>query len=213
MSENKFEDLKLHNDLLKGVYLYGFKDPSLVQINGIKSILTNKDCIIQSQSGTGKTATYLLGILNKIKSNNMLQGIILAPTRELANQIFEVCTQLSKFISIKVSLCIGGSNTGDNKNNLSNCNLIIGTLGRIWYLVTSKFININYLNFFIIDEVDDIVNNKDIKLPHMGWNDVKPTIMNPLLYVLENDSLFYFLHSYYFSCNKFVTSIFAFVIK
>lgn len=45
------------------------------------------------------------------------------------------------------------------------------------------------------------------KLPHMGWNDVNPTIMNPLLYGLENDSLFYFLHSYYFSCNKFENSI------
>jgi superfamily II DNA/RNA helicase len=143
MNTSSFEELNLNKDLIRGVYLYGFKDPSQIQINGIKSISTSRDCIIQSQSGTGKTATYLLAVLNKIHNNNMLQGIIVAPTRELASQIYNVCTELSKFTNIKLALCVGGSNLNNNRVELYNINLIIGTVGRIWYLITSKIININ----------------------------------------------------------------------
>ena len=164
METNTFENLNLNKDLIRGVYLYGFRDPSQIQINGIKSISTSRDCIIQSQSGTGKTATYLLAILNKIQNNNMLQGIVIAPTRELANQIYNVSIELSKFTDIKIALCIGGTNSNNNRVELYNINLIIGTVGRIWYLITSKIINIINLTFFVLDEADDIVNNKDTKI-------------------------------------------------
>ena len=61
-----FDNLNLKKELLEGIYLYGFKKPSEIQINGIKAINSSKDCLLQSQSGTGKTCTYLLGILNKL---------------------------------------------------------------------------------------------------------------------------------------------------
>ena len=73
----KFEDLNLDPNLVKGIYLYGFKNPSKIQIEGIESINTGKDCLLQSQSGTGKTATYLLGVLNRIENNKKLQGLII----------------------------------------------------------------------------------------------------------------------------------------
>ena len=82
---NKFEDFNLNKDLLKGIYINGFNKPSEIQKKGISLILTGNDCIIQSQSGTGKTATYLISILNQIndtiKSN---QCIIIVPTKQLA---------------------------------------------------------------------------------------------------------------------------------
>jgi superfamily II DNA/RNA helicase len=59
MDKNDFETLDLNENLVKGIYLYGFTKPSKIQITGIKSINTGKDCVLQSQSGTGKTATYL----------------------------------------------------------------------------------------------------------------------------------------------------------
>ena len=62
-----FEGLNLSENLLKGVYLYGFTKPSSIQMNGIESINSGKDCLLQSQSGTGKTATYLLGVLNRLE--------------------------------------------------------------------------------------------------------------------------------------------------
>ena len=59
--------MNINTDILKGVYLYGFKQPSKIQVKGIQSINTGRDCILQSQSGTGKTGTYLLGVLNRIE--------------------------------------------------------------------------------------------------------------------------------------------------
>ena len=68
-SKKNFEGLNLNENLVKGIYLYGFTQPSPIQIKGIESINTGKDCLLQSQSGTGKTATYLLGVLNRIEIN------------------------------------------------------------------------------------------------------------------------------------------------
>ena len=65
-NKKNFEGLNLNEDLIKGIYLHGFTQPSPIQIKGIESINTGKDCLLQSQSGTGKTATYLLGVLNRI---------------------------------------------------------------------------------------------------------------------------------------------------
>lgn len=96
MEHTSFDGLNLNQSLLKGVYLYGFTKPSPIQIKGIESIGSSKDCLLQSQSGTGKTATYLLGVLNRLEENDKNQCIILSPTRELALQIFSVATELSK---------------------------------------------------------------------------------------------------------------------
>ena len=99
-----FSNLNLESNLLKGVYLYGFKKPSKIQVEGIKAINTGKDCILQSQSGTGKTATYLLGVLNRIEENDKTQGLIITPTRELSLQVHLVASEISKYTKIKRSI-------------------------------------------------------------------------------------------------------------
>ena len=150
MEENKkFEDLNLNPDLVKGIYLYGFKNPSKIQIKGIESINTGRDCLLQSQSGTGKTATYLLGVLNRIESNNKLQGMIILPTRELAEQVFNVARKIAKQTKIKIELCMGGHRI--NYSNLFKANLIIGTTGRIYHLLDEKKINFHSLKLCVLD--------------------------------------------------------------
>ena len=156
-SNVSFDDMNLKSSLLEGVYLYGFKEPSLIQIKGIKSLNTGKDCILQSQSGTGKTATYLLGVMNRIEENNKLQGIIITPTRELSEQVFNVAKQISKKTNYKICLCVGGTNIYHNKQNLKNSNLVIGTIGRIHHLIDENKINFHSLKFFVLDEADDIL--------------------------------------------------------
>lgn len=152
-----FEDLNLNNNLLKGIYLYGFNKPSLIQIKGINAINTKKDCLIQSQSGTGKTATYLLGIINRINNNNNCQGLIITPTRELTNQVYNVSIDLSKYCNYKIIKCIGGTNLNKNIYDLKNVNLVIGTLGRIHHLINENNININNLKFIVLDEADELL--------------------------------------------------------
>jgi superfamily II DNA/RNA helicase len=153
-----FNDLNLKEDLLKGVYLYGFTKPSKIQINGIQNISSGKDCMLQSQSGTGKTATYLLGVLNRIDSNeNKCQGIIITPTHELADQVYSVAIELSKFLGINIVKCIGGTDLNDNRDKIKTAHLIIGTNGRISHMIKEKRINLFSIKFIILDEADELL--------------------------------------------------------
>lgn len=155
-----FEDLNLSEELLKGVYLYGFTTPSKIQINGIKLINSGCDSIIQSQSGTGKTATYLLGVFNRVDSSkNICQGIILTPTRELALQIYDVATSLAKFTKYRIVQCIGGTDINKNKLEVKSAHILIGTLGRLYHMITDNRFNISGIKFMVLDEVDDLLYN------------------------------------------------------
>lgn len=88
---DSFDDLNLHKDLLRGIYAYGFEKPSPIQQKGILPLIKGKDTIAQAQSGTGKTATFAIGSLQKIDLKiKEVQALILAPTRELAQQIATV---------------------------------------------------------------------------------------------------------------------------
>jgi superfamily II DNA/RNA helicase len=158
MENNDFESLNLSEDLLKGIYLYGFTKPSKIQITGIKSITTGKDCILQSQSGTGKTATYLLGILNRIVIDEIkCQAIILTPTHELSEQVFNVANELAKYLNINIVKCVGGTNIYENRDILKNAQLIIGTIGRISHMIMEKRINYYTTKMIVLDEADVIL--------------------------------------------------------
>jgi superfamily II DNA/RNA helicase len=152
-----FDSLNLNENLLKGVYLHGFTQPSKIQIKGISSINTGRDCILQSQSGTGKTATYLLGVLNRLDSEKGCQGIIITPTRELASQVYDVASNLSKYTDYKIVKCMGGTDIQQNKQELREATIIIGTLGRIHHMINEKKINVHKLKFIVIDEADELL--------------------------------------------------------
>ena len=150
----------MNENLLKGIYLHGFTQASNIQIKGISSINTGKDCILQSQSGTGKTATYLLGILNRLDpSDKACQGIIITPTRELASQVFDVATNLSKYTNYKITKCTGGTDINQNRNELKTASIVVGTIGRIYHMINEKKINIHKLKFIVLDEADDILSD------------------------------------------------------
>lgn len=159
MEHTNFDELNINEDILKGVYLYGFKAPSKIQIQGIQSINTGTDCLLQSQSGTGKTATYLLGIFNRMEYNDKCQTVIITPTRELAAQVYKVALAISKYSKFKLALCIGGTNVSNNMYELKHTNLVIGTLGRINHMVHTKKIRTDDLKMLVIDEADNLLND------------------------------------------------------
>jgi len=159
MEKQTFESLNLNEALIKGVYLYGFNKPSAIQIKGIESINSGKDCLLQSQSGTGKTATYLLGLLNRLEENDKTQALIIAPTRELGDQIFTVAKALSNFTNLTMEKCVGGTNINDNKQKLKKTNLIIGTLGRIHHMIIEKIIHLHSMKILVMDEADELLSD------------------------------------------------------
>ena len=154
-----FDSLNLNENLLKGVYLHGFTQPSKIQIKGISSINTGRDCILQSQSGTGKTATYLLGVLNRLEPEEKVnQGLIITPTRELASQVYDVATNLSKYTEYKIAKCIGGTDVNQTRTDLKTTSIVVGTIGRIFHMITEKKINVHKLKFIVLDEADELLS-------------------------------------------------------
>ena len=103
---NKFEDMDLSRNILRGIFSYGYEIPSPIQSKAIPLLLKDQDVIAQSQSGTGKTAAFSISLLNLVENSNYLKGIILAPTRELATQIFSVISSIGSYTDINICLCI-----------------------------------------------------------------------------------------------------------
>ena len=100
-----FDDYDLKENLLRGIYSYGFEKPSAIQQRGIKPILDGRDTIGQAQSGTGKTATFVIGCLQRVDySLHRTQALILAPTRELANQIYKASLAFGDYLKIKSAI-------------------------------------------------------------------------------------------------------------
>ena len=155
-----FEDLGLKENLLRGIFANGFEKPSAIQQKAIMPIINGKDIIGQAQSGTGKTATYTIGMLQRIDENvNEIQAIILTHTRELAFQVNNVLGDLSKFMGINNSLCIGGTMIRDNISELlNNPHVVIGTPGRVLDMINKKALNTRNLKLLVIDEADEMLS-------------------------------------------------------
>ena len=112
---NRFSDMNLPENLLKGIYCYGFDKPSAIQQRAITALMTGNDLIAQSQSGTGKTGAFSIGLLARIKPNYQgLQGLILSPTRELAQQTNYVLKSLASNMNLKIEEFIGGTEVKEN---------------------------------------------------------------------------------------------------
>lgn len=150
---NNFDDMGLNDELKKGIFSYGWEKPSKIQEVGIKPVIEGKDCIIQAQSGTGKTGTFSISCLSMINKNiNKCQILCLSPTREIAEQTLNVMSELNKFMDIKITGVIGGKRL-DN-NTVKESQIIVGTPGRIFDLLKRNVIETNELKLFVIDEAD-----------------------------------------------------------
>jgi len=156
----KFEDLNLKKDLLRGIFACGFVHPSVIQQKGILPIIKGKDVIAQAQSGSGKTATFTIGILQNINPEELrIQAMVLVPTRELADQINGVIQTIGKFMNLKIHLCIGGTNVGQDKKILQEgVHVIVGTPGRVLDMMKRDFLNPKYLRTLVLDEADEMLS-------------------------------------------------------
>lgn len=155
-----FDDMDLKEELLRGIYAYGFERPSVIQQKGIVPLAKGYDLIAQSQSGTGKTGTFSIGTLQKIDSSDeRTQALILAPTRELALQIGKVMTALSGYMGVKVQSCVGGIRTKERygKYNPIKAQVVVGTPGRIYHYLRNGAIQCDMLDLVILDEADKML--------------------------------------------------------
>lgn len=157
---NSFEDLNLKENLLRGIYGYGYEKPSVIQQKAILPVIDGHDVIAQAQSGTGKTATFSIGMLQNIdETQDEIQALILAHTRELALQILNVIKNISSYMNLRYNLCVGGTLIRDNIDELlKNPQIIIGTPGRVLDMINKKALNTRNLKVLIIDEADEMLS-------------------------------------------------------
>lgn len=159
----KFTDLGLSSELLKAVEKKGFTEPSLVQA-GIIPLLLNgeKDIIGQSQTGTGKTASFALPLLQKLDNfEKKTQAIILAPTRELAIQVAKEIESFSVDIenSPTVAVVYGGNHMREEIKVLNNFpNIVVGTPGRMQHHIRNGNLKLDDVKYFVLDEADEMLN-------------------------------------------------------
>jgi translation initiation factor 4A len=155
-----FDAMDLREDLLRGIYSYGFETPSAIQQRGIKPILLGHDTIAQAQSGTGKTATFAISALQKLNLEvRQCQALILSPTRELAQQTQKVILALGDYLNANVHCCVGGTAVRDDIRILQQgVHIVVGTPGRIWDMLGRNAIRTETVELFILDEADEMLS-------------------------------------------------------
>jgi translation initiation factor 4A len=157
---DSFDDLDLQEGLLRGIYSYGFEKPSAIQQRAIRPVLDGRDTIGQAQSGTGKTATFVIGALQRISyADKMCQALILAPTRELAQQIHKVVLALGDYLKVKCHACIGGTSVRDDIDRLRDGqHVVVGTPGRVYDMISKRHLRIDDLLTFVLDEAEEMLS-------------------------------------------------------
>lgn len=165
---NSWDELGISENILRGIYGYGFENPSPIQKKAIKPIMMGKDIIAQAQSGTGKTATFSIGALSMIDmEKNTTQILILSPTRELTSQTSKVISSIgclmesSKKDTLRVQTVFGGSSYDDHSgfSSKNTPHVICGCPGRVYDMMRRDRISTKTIKLVILDEADEMLSS------------------------------------------------------
>ena len=158
-----WDELDLAPDLLRGIYAYGFENPSPIQQKAIKPITLKRDVIAQAQSGTGKTATFTIGALSNVDvTNNSTQVLVLSPTKELTRQTAKVFEGIGSMINgLKVQAAYGGSAVEETSSfsNKNTPHVICGCPGRVYDMLRRDRLSCKKIKLIILDEADEMLSS------------------------------------------------------
>jgi translation initiation factor 4A len=159
---DNWDDLELSEDLTRGIFAYGFENPTPIQGRAIAPIVAKRDIIGQAQSGSGKTGSFAIGTLQRIDlTQKTTQALILAPTQQLAMQIVKVFKALSNYMEgLVIKTLVGGTSVADDANELrSNIpHIIIGTAGRVYDMMKRRNFDCGTIKLFVMDEADEMLS-------------------------------------------------------
>jgi ATP-dependent RNA helicase DDX6/DHH1 len=157
---NSFEDYFLKRELLMGIYEKGFESPSPIQEESIPIALTGRDILARAKNGTGKTAAFCIPVLEKVDtSKNVIQALLLVPTRELALQTSQVCKELGKHMGVQVMVSTGGTSLRDDIVRLgATVHIVVATPGRVLDLTEKGVCKLNNCNIAVMDEADKLLS-------------------------------------------------------
>ena len=171
---NKFEKFNLDKNIIKALNNLKYEEPSKVQEEVIPRLLSEKDLIVKSKTGSGKTASFAIPLVQKVDiNNNSVQGLIIAPTRELALQIKEEIQSIGRIKKVRCSAIFGKQPLKDQIAELKQrVHIVVATPGRIIDHIGRGTIDLSNIKYFIIDEAD--------KMLHKGFVDDMESILSKL---------------------------------
>lgn len=156
---NKFTDFDIDTNLKKNIADKGYVNPSPIQDQAIPHIITGRDVLGLANTGTGKTAAFLIPLINKMAMNPSQKAIIIAPTRELAIQIEKECYQLTRGLRLFSVVAVGGAPIRFQIQNIRRgYNFLIGTPGRLKDLIDRRIVNPAEMHNIVLDEADRMLD-------------------------------------------------------
>ncbi|XP_077985457.1 putative ATP-dependent RNA helicase ddx6 isoform X2 [Glandiceps talaboti] len=157
---NDFEDYCLKRELLMGIFEMGWERPSPIQEESIPVALSGRDILARAKNGTGKTAAYLIPMLERVDTHkDYIQAMVLVPTRELALQTSHTCKQLSKHMGARVMVTTGGTSLKDDIMRLYEpVHIVIATPGRILDLMEKGVAKMSKCGTLCLDEADKLLS-------------------------------------------------------
>jgi translation initiation factor 4A len=155
-----FDDFDLNDNLLRGIYSYGFENPSDIQCKALPIINAKRDLIAQAQSGTGKTGAFTIGSLNLLDVDlKKTQVLILNPTYELVNQNYDVMKALSQYMDVSIMKVVGKTSVEECKRDLQKePQIIIGTPGRVLDMINKRYLFTTDIKLLVFDEADEMLS-------------------------------------------------------
>lgn len=156
-----FDDMGLTEELTRGIYSYGFENPSKIQQLAIVPMSKHTDILAQSQSGTGKTGAFTIGSLSVVDTKiNAPQVLVICPTRELSQQTERVAKALGSYMGLKVLSATGGNQLRNDISALKNgAQFIVGTPGRIFDLIRRGDLVLDHIKYIVLDEADQMLED------------------------------------------------------
>ncbi|HHD75523.1 MAG TPA: DEAD/DEAH box helicase [Campylobacterales bacterium] len=154
--------LGLSPQIVKAIQVKGYREATPIQEALIPAILKGQDILAGAQTGTGKTAGFALPILHDLaeekRVTHRLRAVVIVPTRELANQVFQSFQDYGKYLSLKTVVLYGGANMTAQRNRLeAGCDIIVATPGRLMEHLERKHLNAERLRYLVFDEADTIL--------------------------------------------------------
>jgi translation initiation factor 4A len=156
-----FDEMGLSDELTRGIYSYGFENPSKIQKLAIVPMSKHIDILAQSQSGTGKTGAFTVGSLSVVDTSiKAPQVLVICPTRELAQQTERVAKALGNYMGLKVLSATGGNQLRNDISTLkAGAQFIVGTPGRIFDLIRRGDLSVDHVKYVILDEADQMLED------------------------------------------------------
>jgi len=177
-----FDEMNLNDQILRGIYSFGFEKPSPVQEKAIVPMMEGHDLLAQAQSGTGKTGTFVIGGISRIDtSRNEVQMVVISPTRELAEQTANVAKGIGAYIGLRTHTATGGPPVNSDIDVVSQSKMkpphvphvLLVTPGRFYDLLNRKVVSPNTIRVLVLDEADQMLEARFREQVHcilsLGW--------------------------------------------